>query len=85
MLTQPISCCVAPRLPAICGSATLTMVVSSTSMIAAVIRPSRMSQRVLPMRSASSSWGAGLAVGCGFSMASVVTYRPVVGRVGPEN
>ena len=24
------------------------------------------------------------AVGCGFSMASVVTYHPVVGRVGPE-
>ena len=45
MLTQPISCWVAPRLPAIWGSATLTMVVSSTSMIAAVMSPSRMIQR----------------------------------------
>ena len=45
MLTHAISWIVAPRLPAICGSATLMIVVSSTSMIAAVIRPSRMSQR----------------------------------------
>ena len=48
VVTQLISCWVAPRLPAIWGSATLTMVVSSTSMIAAVMSPSRMSQRVLP-------------------------------------
>ena len=45
MLTQATSSRVAPRLPAICGSATLTMVVSSTSMIAAVISPNRMNQR----------------------------------------
>ena len=36
---------VAPRFPAICGRATLMMVVSRTSMIAAVMRPARMSQR----------------------------------------
>jgi len=43
--THPISSCVAPRLPAIWGSATLTTVVSSTSMIAAVISPAGMNQR----------------------------------------
>ena len=39
MTTQPISSLVAPRFPAICGRATLTMVVSSTCRIAAVIKP----------------------------------------------
>src|SRR6185503_16043505 len=43
--THAISSWVAPRLPAICGSETLMMVVSRISIIAAVIRPSRMSQR----------------------------------------
>jgi len=43
--TQPISSRVAPRLPPICGRATLTMVVSSTSRMAAVMRPTRMIQR----------------------------------------
>jgi len=43
--THPISSRVAPRLPAISGSATLMMVVSSTSIIAAVMRPRRISHR----------------------------------------
>ena len=45
MLTQLISCWVAPRFPAICGRATLMIVVSSTSMMAAVMRPAMMTQR----------------------------------------
>ena len=45
VLTHAISSWVAPKLPAICGSDTLMMVVSSTSMIAAVMSPRRMNQR----------------------------------------
>ena len=76
MLTQLISCWVAPRLPAICGSATLTMVVSSTSMIAAVMSPSRMSQRDAPTRSWSPVWVAGGGACFVFFAASVVTCAP---------
>src|SRR6185437_16008394 len=56
--TQPISSNVAPRLPAICGSATLTIVVSRTSMIAAVIRPNRISQRCLLISASAASLAA---------------------------
>jgi hypothetical protein len=55
VLTQLISCWVAPRFPAICGRATLTIVVSSTSMIAAVMRPNRMIHRSAPIRSVSTA------------------------------
>jgi hypothetical protein len=43
--THPISSRVAPKFPPICGRATLTMVVSSTSRMAAVTRPIKITQR----------------------------------------
>src|SRR6185312_4715064 len=61
--TQPISSKVAPKLPAICGSATLTIVVSSTSMIAAVIRPNRISQRCLFSSASAASLTANESAG----------------------
>jgi hypothetical protein len=84
VLTQPISCCVAPRFPAICGRATFTIVVSSTSMIAAVISPSMIHHRYsytyasipagtgLPRTSAGAGCGRGDSSGSGMRRAVLV-------------
>src|SRR6185436_16280592 len=69
VLTHATSSRVAPRLPAIWGSATLTIVVSSTSMIAAVIKPRRISQRYFWTSSACSAC-------CAFSSSDIVGWEP---------
>jgi hypothetical protein len=56
--TYPISYCVAPRFPAICSLAAFTMVVSITSIIAAVMSPPIGG---LPQQQKPATW-AGFAV-----------------------
>src|SRR4051812_44917846 len=65
VLTQAISSWVADRFPAMRGSATLMMVVSRISIIAAVISPSRMNQRYW---STWSAWAARAAAAASFDI-----------------
>src|SRR5262249_23083473 len=83
VLTQAISCVVAPRFPAICGSATLMIVVSRTSMIAAVINPSRINQRYrltsswYDSRALSRADGTALTAGAAMHSPLVTATRPL--------